>query len=270
MRIVTLLTDFGTADYFVGAMKGAVLSVNPAAVIVDITHEAPAHDVEAGAFTLLAAFASFPAGTIHVAVVDPGVGSSRRPLVVEAAGHLFVGPDNGLFGHVYERAGEFRATHLTNDRYFRREVSATFHGRDLFAPVAGALSLGLDPAALGPRVEDVVRLPTSKPRRLADGRLEAAVIHVDRFGNLITNLAPEDLTEESVRRGATLSVGAREIKTFRRFYADEAGGADEPFVIPGSAGLLEISVNRASAARLLDARRGQKIYVTGDREVVSP
>src|SRR5919205_898080 len=123
--IVTLLTDFGTSDYFVGAMKGALLAVNPAAVVVDITHEVPAHDIEAGAFTLLAAYETFPAGTVHVAVVDPGVGSARRAIAVEGGGHLFVGPDNGLFGHVYERLGRARVFHVTNEKFFRKELSAT-------------------------------------------------------------------------------------------------------------------------------------------------
>ena len=136
--IVTLLTDFGTADYFVGAMKGAVLSVNPRAVVVDITHDIPPHDVEAGAFTLLAAFETFPAGTVHVAVVDPGVGSARRALAVAGGGHFFVGPDNGIFGHVCERLKGCRAFHLTDEKYFRRPVSASFHGRDVLARAAGA------------------------------------------------------------------------------------------------------------------------------------
>jgi S-adenosyl-L-methionine hydrolase (adenosine-forming) len=156
--IVTLLTDFGTADYFVGAMKGAVLSANPAAQVVDLTHEVPAHDVEAGAFTLAAACETFPAGTIHVAVVDPGVGSERRAIIVEGGGQLFVGPDNGIFGLVYERLGAFRVHHIINQSYFRPRPSRTFHGRDLFAPVAGALSQGAPPSAFGPLIEDFVRL----------------------------------------------------------------------------------------------------------------
>ncbi len=171
--IVTLLTDFGTADYFVGAMKGAVLSVNPSAQVVDITHEVPAFDVEAGAFALRAAFEAFPKGTVHVAVVDPGVGSPRRPLVVAAGRHFFVGPDNGLFGHVYERVRPFRVFHLTNASYFRREVSPTFHGRDIFAPVAGALSRGVRAEELGPEVFDFVRLPAAVVERAADGRSSA-------------------------------------------------------------------------------------------------
>src|SRR5919199_2295171 len=140
--IVTLLTDFGTADYFVGAMKGAVLAVNPRAQVVDITHEIPPQDIEAGAFTLLATHEAFPAGTVHVAVVDPGVGSARRALVAECAGQLFVAPDNGLVSYVCERWGGARFFHATNGKFFREKVSSTFHGRDVFAPVAAALSSG--------------------------------------------------------------------------------------------------------------------------------
>jgi hypothetical protein len=262
MSIVTLLTDFGTADYFVGAMKGAVLSTDPSAQLVDITHDIPPHDVEAAAFTLLAAFESFPAGTVHLAVVDPGVGSTRRPVAVESREHLFVGPDNGVFGHVYERLKNFRVFHLTNDPYFRRDVSTTFHGRDIFAPVAGALSRGVRADALGPVVTDAVRLALATPRRLDDDTLEASVIHVDRFGNLITNITPRDLPDEAVRRGARLRIGRSDVKSFRRFFAEDYQGAPgEPFAIWGSAGLLEIAVYRDSAARLLDARRGQKIVV---------
>jgi len=138
--IVTLLTDFGTTDYFVGAMKGALLSVCPDACIIDITHEVPAHDIEAGAFILFAAHEAFPPCTIHVAVVDPGVGSARRPILVVSGGHFFVGPDNGLFSYIYERAHTPQVFHLTNEKFFRPSRSTTFHGRDVFAPVAGALA----------------------------------------------------------------------------------------------------------------------------------
>src|SRR5687768_2252366 len=245
--IVTLLTDFGTADYFVGAMKGAVLAANPSAQVVDITHEVPAYDIEAGAFTLRAAFETFPAGTVHVAVVDPGVGSARRAVAVEGGGHTFVGPDNGVFGHVYERVRPFKVFHVTNEGLFRGEVSATFHGRDVFAPVAGALSRGVRAEELGPVVSDFVRLPSAAPERLADGTLAGAVIHVDRFGNCITNITPGDLPAEAVGRGARLSLCGREVRAFRRFFAEGEGG--EPFAVWGSAGLLEIAVFRDSAAR---------------------
>jgi len=259
--IVTLLTDFGTRDYFVGALKGALLSVNPEAVIVDITHEVAPHDVEEAAFTLLAAYETFPAGTVHVAVVDPGVGSARRAIAVEGAGHLFVGPDNGVFGHVYERLGRFRVFHAVEEKFFRESVSTTFHGRDVFAPVAGALSRGTRAQELGPEVTDFVRLPFAAPFQRNASTLVAAVIHVDRFGNCVTNVAPRDLGGEASARGARLVAGGREIKSFRTFFADDSGAEGEPFAIWGSAGLLEIAVFKDSAARVLGLGRGSEFEV---------
>jgi hypothetical protein len=259
--IVSLLTDFGTADYFVGAMKGAVLSANPSAHVVDITHEVPPYDIEAGAFTLRAAFETFPAGTVHVAVVDPGVGSVRRAVAVVGGGHAFVGPDNGLFGHVYERVGTFKVFHLTNEKYFRQGVSATFHGRDVFAPVAGALSRGVGAEELGPEVSDFVRLPSAAPARRPDGTLAAAVIHVDRFGNCVTNVTRQELSGEAVARGAHLVVAGREVRSFRRFFAEAEGARGEPFAVWGSAGFLEVAVFRGSAARALGVTRGAAVEV---------
>jgi S-adenosylmethionine hydrolase len=258
---VTLLTDFGTADFFVGALKGALLASHPEARIVDITHEVPPYDVEAGAFTLRAAFETFPAGTVHVAVVDPGVGSARRAIVVEGRGHTFVGPDNGLFGHVYARVQPFRVFQLTNANYFRSEVSQTFHGRDIFAPVAGALSRGVKASEMGPEVFDFVRLPTAAPERAADGTLVGAVIHIDRFGNLVTNITHEELSEAAFARGARLTIAGREVRSFRRFFAEDVEGIGEPFAVWGSAGLLEVAVYRDSAARVLGVKRGDKVEV---------
>jgi S-adenosylmethionine hydrolase len=260
--IVTLLTDFGTEDYFVGAMKGALLSVNPEARIVDITHEIPPHDIEAAAFNLLAAYETFPVGTVHVAVVDPGVGSARRAIAFEGAGRFFVGPDNGLFGHVYERLKRFRVFHAVEEKFFRESVSTTFHGRDVFAPVAGALTRGTHPSELGPEVMDFVRLPLAAVSRRDDSTLTGTVIHVDRFGNCVTNITPRDLDVETIARGARLLVAGREIRSFRRFFADEGGSGVEPFAVWGSAGLLEIAVFRDSAARLLGLGRGSEIEVS--------
>jgi len=259
--IVTLLTDFGTADYFSGALKGAVLAANPKALVVDITHEVPPYDVEAGAFTLRAAFETFPEGTVHVAVVDPGVGSPRRAIAVTGGGHAFVGPDNGIFGHVYERVQPFRVFHLTNEKYFRREVSPTFHGRDLFAPVAGALSRGLHAEELGPEVSDFVRLPAASPERSPDGTLVGAIIHVDRFGNCVTNITPAELSDEAIACGARLVLAGREVRHFRRFFAEAGESLGEPFAVWGSAGLLEVAVFRDSAARVLGVGRGQRFEV---------
>jgi S-adenosylmethionine hydrolase len=270
--IVTLLTDFGTADYFVGAMKGAILCVNPRATIIDITHEIPAHDIEAGAFTLMAACEAFPAGTVHVAVVDPGVGSPRRAIVAECGGQFFVAPDNGLVSYACERAASARFFHATNRAYFRESVSSTFHGRDVFAPAAAALSNGVAPSELGEEIDDPVRLAPLAPRVADDGTIEARVIHVDHFGNLVTNVTRRELSDDQIARGATIRIGPHAIRSFRRFFADaptdapltpsNASVTDRPFAIWGSAGFLEIAVNLSSAAASLDARRGDALTLT--------
>jgi len=261
--LITLLTDFGTADYFVGAMKGVILTINPEARIVDITHEIPPQDILSGAFTLSSVYKNFPKGTIHVGVVDPGVGSARRAILVEAGHQLFVGPDNGLFSFIYEREAGARVFHVTNEDYFRNPASATFHGRDIFAPTAGALSNGVAPEELGVEIRDYVRLAEINPKLAGEGYIEAAIIHIDRFGNCITNLTHDRLTQEMIERGVTLTINGQEIKTFRRFFAEENEGA--PFAIWGSAGFLEIAINRASAAKMLGVRTGQLIRVTSDK-----
>jgi S-adenosylmethionine hydrolase len=243
--VISLLTDFGTADYYVGAVKGAILSVNPAAVIADITHEIPPQDVAAGAFTLFAAYKTFPAGTIHVAVVDPGVGSTRRAIMVSANEQFFVGPDNGLFTYIYDREPSHRTVHVTADRFFRTEVSTTFHGRDIFAPVAAALSKGIAMEEFGAEINDEVRLPSLEtPLR---------IIHIDRFGNCVTNITRAD-------KG--LIVNGRTISEFRQFYGD--GDDESLFAIRGSAGFIEISVNGGSAAKVLGVQRGDEVVVRQD------
>ncbi|HEX8142023.1 MAG TPA: SAM-dependent chlorinase/fluorinase [Pyrinomonadaceae bacterium] len=262
--LITLLTDFGNADYFVAAMKGVILSLSPDARLVDITHEIPPQDIGAGAFTLFAVYRDFPPGTIHLAVVDPGVGSSRRPLLVVAGGQFFVGPDNGIFGYVYEREASCRVFHLNREEFFRAPVSATFHGRDVFAPIAAALSNGQEPEQLGQEVEDYVRLAQPAPRRAPDGNLEGAIIHIDRFGNCITNLTRDFLTQEMILRGARLSVGAIVVESFRRFYAEASNAPGEVFAIWGSAGLLEIAALNSSAARQLNVQRGDTVRVIYD------
>lgn len=265
--LITLLTDFGTADYFVGALKGVILSVNGRARVLDITHEIAAHDVEAGAFTLLAAYDTFPQGTIHLAVIDPGVGSARRPILVSTERYFFVGPDNGLFSYVCEREPVVRVFHLTNEKFFRAHVSTTFHGRDVFAPVAAALSNGTRPEEFGEQIEDHARLaPLSPSRDAGDGAAwSARVIHVDRFGNLVTNITRRELAGAEFAPGARLEIGGRAISSFRRFYAEESGSAngaaDELFAIWGSAGFLEVAANCASAARVLGVGRGQPVRV---------
>ena len=259
LPVITLLTDFGTADYFVGAMKGAILSVNSAAVIADITHEIPPQDVETGAFTLLAAYDIFPAGTIHVAVVDPGVGSSRRAIIVEAAKQFFVGPDNGIFTYIYDRDPSSKVFHVTAEKYFRRPTSSTFHGRDVFAPVAAALSQGVKPEAFGPVITDAVRLPVSlTPEVKRNGDVHGRIIQIDRFGNCVTNL-----TREFFEESAELVVAGKRIRKFREFYD---GAGKEPFGIWGSAGFLEISVMGGSAAKVLKTKKGERVLLTQRRK----
>jgi S-adenosylmethionine hydrolase len=253
--VITLLTDFGTADYFVGAVKGAILSVNPQAVIVDLTHEITPQDIATGAFTLLAAYKTFPAGTIHVGVVDPGVGSTRRPVIVSANEQFFVGPDNGLFTYIYDRESSHKVFHVTAEKYFRPDPSSTFHGRDIFAPVAAALSNGVKPHKFGPKITDAVRLPIPlEPEKLNNGNIRARIIHIDRFGNCITNI-----TRDLVKPGSSLVINRKTIRQFRNFYGEDS--ANTPFAIWGSAGFLEISVNGGSAAKLLRAKRGATILL---------
>jgi len=237
-------------------MKGVILSINPEARIVDLTHETPPQDIQAAAFNLLSVYKDFPPSTIHVAVVDPGVGSSRRAIVIECAEQLFLGPDNGTFSWICEREGDWRAFQLTNDKFFRHPVSATFHGRDVFAPSAAALSTGTVAAEFGPAIGDLAQLESLATRKRGDGAIEARVIHVDRFGNCITNLTAADLGENTER--ARVVVNEREVRSFRRFFAD---GPDdgEVFCVVGSAGFLEIAAPNASAATILNVERGQPI-----------
>jgi S-adenosylmethionine hydrolase len=261
MSIITLLTDFGTQDYFVGAMKGAILSISPDASIVDITHEIPPQNVRSAAFNLLAVYKDFPAGTIHVAVVDPGVGSARRAIIVKCAGQFFVGPDNGVFSWIGEREKGFLTVHLTNEKFFRHPLSHTFHGRDIFAPVAAALSNGIDFKEFGPSIDDLVQLESLEPRAI-EGGWEATIIHIDHFGNCIANL-----TREHFAAGAKLVVNSREVSTLREFFAERDGDQDELFCLFGSSGFLEIAAENTSAARILSARPGDRVilYAGGAR-----
>lgn len=260
MPIITLLTDFGTQDYFVGAMKGVILSANPAAVIVDLTHEVPPQDIRAAAFNLLATYKDFPSGTIHLAVVDPGVGSNRRPILVECAEQTFVGPDNGLFSWICQREGHFLARNLTNEKFFKHPQSATFHGRDVFAPVAAALSRGVAPEEFGPVIDDAMVLDSLMPRVNGDGTLAAEIIHIDGFGNCITNLTAEHLTAE-INGPVRLIVNDKAVTSIRKFFSEEAGDGESLFMISGSAGFVEIAAQNSSAAAILKVRRGQTITV---------
>ncbi len=262
--IVTLLTDFGAADYFVAAVKGVILTANPNACLVDITHDIPPQDIESAAFTLLAGSAAFPDGTIHLAIVDPGVGSERRAVLIQLGKQFFVGPDNGIFSYVCDReeesGGKPKCFHVTNEKFFRQPVSTTFHGRDIFAPVAAALSLGTKPETLGTAITDCVRLPPLHPTHSRDGKLSGRIIHVDRFGNCVTNLRQSDLPASKIA-GLTLRVNGKSITKVQRFFA-EAANKETVFAIWGSAGFLELAATNDSAAKILSAKRGDAVRVT--------
>ncbi len=250
--IIALLTDFGTRDYFVGAMKGVILSINCEAQIVDITHEIEPQNIKSAAFTLKSCYRNFPEKTIFVAVVDPGVGSNRKAIIVETEKYYFVAPDNGLLSFIYDETKDFRVYELTNKKYFLPSVSRTFHGRDIFAPVAAHLSRGVKPNELGAEIKDYIKLSGNQPRRISANIIEGEIIHTDHFGNLITNLTAEDLPEKFVLR-----VGEREITKAVEYFAEAETG--EIFVIAGSAGNLEIAAFKDSAAKILKARTGMNI-----------
>ncbi|MDQ3181688.1 MAG: SAM-dependent chlorinase/fluorinase [Acidobacteriota bacterium] len=217
--IIALLTDFGTKDYFVGAMKGVILSINPGAKIIDITHEIPPQDISSGSFTLRACYKNFPSETIFVAVVDPGVGSNRKAIICETKNHLFLAPDNGLLSFIFDEAATFRVYKLENEKFFKHPVSSTFHGRDIFAPVAAHLSNGLKANEFGSEIYDFVRFEENKPRKVSDKGIEAEIIHTDRFGNLITNLMQKDLPERF-----TLEINETKIEKMQNFFAEAENG----------------------------------------------
>ena len=260
--LITLLTDFGTTDYFVAAVKGVILAANPNACLVDITHEIAPHDIEAGAFTLLAACSSFPAGTIHLAVVDPGVGSSRRPILIKAGEQFFVGPDNGIFSYVCDQSAGPEIVHLTNTKYFHHPVSPTFNGRDIFAPVVAALSTGTKPGELGKKIKDYVRLQPLKAETSRRGEIVGRIIHIDRFGNCVTNITQAELTANMITAGAKLRLKRKVVKSFRNYFVEDTGSKDQVFAIWGSAGFLEIAAAGESAAKVLNARRGDPVIVS--------
>ena len=257
--IVTLLTDFGCRDGYVGAMKGVVLKINPQALLVDISHDIEAHDIMAGALALTSAYSYFPAGTIHVAVVDPGVGSPRRGIIVETPRACFVGPDNGIFTLVYEREAVARIVAIENPKFRASAVSRTFHGRDVFAPAAAHLSLGVPAAVFGPPIDEGVKIPFPRPR-IGEDAVEGEVIHVDRFGNLITNISKE-IFEAFVGEG-TPEIWVAHHRTSGPYDSYEEGQKGEIFGIFGSSGLLEISMNRANTHEALGLSKGAHVRVS--------
>jgi S-adenosyl-L-methionine hydrolase (adenosine-forming) len=257
--IITLTTDYGTSDHFVGAMKGVILNVNPEATIVDLTHGVIAHDILDGALTIGRTYKFFPPRTIHVVVVDPGVGTERRPILVAGDTHYFVAPDNGVLSIIFDQSETIHAWHITSEHYFLHPVSNTFHGRDIFAPVAGWLSKSWQTASFGEEITDYVRFSVPKPKTQGT-KVKGVVLRVDHFGNLITNVTPEDVPALVAPDGnVTIRAGNGEIKKVCSTFAE--GAAGEPIGIVGSSGYLEISVNKGNAAKMLGAARGSEVTV---------
>jgi hypothetical protein len=260
--IITLTTDFGLNDHFVGTLKGVILGIAPEVEIVDICHAVPTFDILDGALTIAASYRYFPAGTLHAVVVDPGVGSVRRPLVASASGQRFVAPDNGVLSAIYLDEPKVEVRHITAESYFLRPVSQTFHARDIFAPVAAHLAAGVHPTKLGPEIADYVRIDIPRPVVAGQDLWRGAVLKVDRFGNLITNIAKQDVPRlfHAGSPAIKIAIGDREINALRSSYSQAARA--EVFAIVGSMGYLEIVANQASAAEILGAGKGTEFTLS--------
>jgi S-adenosyl-L-methionine hydrolase (adenosine-forming) len=257
--IITLTTDYGTNDHLVGVMKGVILSINPEVNIVDITHSVLPHDLLDGALAIGQAYKYFPPKTIHLVVVDPGVGTERRPILVAGDTHYFVAPDNGVLSSVYDQTEALYVWNIISEHYFRQPVSKTFHGRDIFAPVAAWLSKSWQSAAFGEPITDFARFAMPKPKT-AGNTIKGVVLRVDQFGNLITNLRAEDVPAFATSDGKfTIRAGNATVTKLVPTFASGANG--EAIGVIGSSGFLEISVNKANASRTLAIGRGAEVSV---------
>jgi S-adenosyl-L-methionine hydrolase (adenosine-forming) len=259
--IITLTTDYGTNDHLVGTLKGVILKINPDVAIVDITHNVTPFDLLDGALAIGSAYSYFPPKTVHVVVVDPGVGTERRPLLVSAANQYFIAPDNGVLSMIYEREPEGLVVRNANaEHYYLQPVSKTFHGRDIFAPVAAWLTKGWQTSGMGDEIEDYKRFALPRPKE-TDGVVKGVILRADAFGNLITNLRQEDLPESAAQDGAIkLQIGMQAVSKFVETFAQ--GNGAEPFAYLGSSGFVEIGVNKGNAARTLGLGRGTAVVLT--------
>jgi len=253
--IITLITDFGLSDHYAGVMRGVILGICPQAEIVDISHEVGAYEVVEGAFLLAQTYPYFPRGTVHVVVIDPGVGTARRPIVAEAAGQRFVAPDNGVLSMMYAHEKP-KVRWITSEKYFLKPVSQTFHGRDIFAPVGAHLARGIAPAKMGKQITDYLRLHFERPVRTARRAWTGAVLKIDRFGNLVTNFPAEEFPDLQ-KRPFEMSIGLETVNRLARNYAESGPG--QLFVIVGSSGYLEVSASQASAAKMLGCGVGAPV-----------
>jgi S-adenosylmethionine hydrolase len=254
--IITLTTDFGLSDPYVGMMKGIILSVNPDARIVDLTHQIEAGDVLQAASLVHEAYPFFPKGTVHLVVVDPGVGSERRAIALETDTHLFVGPDNGIFSPLFQPHKKRTIVHLTERKYFLPSISHTFHGRDIFAPVAARLSLGVDLEMMGPLIDDPFSLPIPRPKEKGKS-LYGQIVRVDHFGNLVTNIHRKELGRFLGSAPPIIRAGDLVLRRLCHTYAEVGEG--EPLALLGSSNFLEIAVNLGRASENVGIHSGEII-----------
>ncbi len=260
--MITLLTDFGLTDAYVGTMKGVIASINPRVQVIDLSHDVAPQDVHDAAFLLAGAYEYFPAGTIHLAVVDPTVGSERRAICVCSGGYYFVGPDNGVLSIGCYRAGRPKIHLLENEQYFLERRSRTFHGRDIFAPVAAHLAAGVPIDALGPRLRSMKRITIPKVSVRAGAAIAGRVVYVDRFGNLTTNIGSEAIVRafpRSKREGLLISCGGHQVRGLKGTYSEVASG--DAIALFGSYDLLEIAVRDGSASSQLGVKRGDPVRI---------
>jgi S-adenosylmethionine hydrolase len=261
--IITLTSDFGSRDAFTASVKGVILKVNPQTQIVDVSNEIAPQDIWEAAFTLKSAYSYFPKGTVHLSVVDPGVGSGRRPIIVVTESYYFVGPDNGLFTLIYQEAERVRVHHITATHYFLANPGPTFHGRDIFAPVAAWLAKGIPSGHFGDEITDFMKLSVPSPK-IASNSIDGHVVHIDRFGNMITNISYSNIqtlfTEGADLPSLNVGIVGREIKGLKKFYAEAAPG--EPAALINSSGLVEIFVFKQNARTVLSAKRGEVVRVS--------
>ena len=258
--IITLTTDFGTDDHLVGTLKGVILKINPEVTLVDISHHVTPFDLLDGSLTIGAAYSYFPPKTIHVVIVDPGVGTERRPLLVSAQNQYFIAPDNGVLSAIYEREhSNMVVRHANAEHYFLQPLSKTFHGRDVFAPVAAWLSKGWQTASMGDEIQDYKRFALPRPKS-ADGGSKGVVLRIDPFGNLVTNFRLEDLPADAQNGGGLkLQIGTHTIERLVETFAH--GPAGEPVAYIGSSGYLEIALNKGNASRTLQIGRGTPVLL---------
>ena len=257
--IITLLTDFGTTGHYVASMKGVILNINPLCTLIDITHQVSPHDIQEGAFILDKTYFYFPKGTIHLSVVDPGVGGARKAVLLVTQNYFFVGPDNGLFTLVAQREKVKQVVALFQKKYFLSKVSNTFHGRDIFAPVAAHLSLGIKPNVFGYEVNSLKKLQFGKPV-IKEGKLLGEILHIDTFGNLVSNIDEEKLFRFIKGRTFAIRVGRTLIRSLKKGYWE--GNKGEGIGLIESGGFLEISINKGNAQKVLKVKKGDPIQIS--------